>query len=527
MGVGRPPTLPPREGRPGLDRLPRVHGGRLLHGAQSGQECRLQRYQWLPDGVTGNIAKIGDNDYLYDVLSRITQADMDSSDQQSYTYDDFGNMTSITTNSVTRSISVDSSTNHLTGSGIQYDAAGNQLNQVDGPANLSFSYDAFNQIKGVQDSGLDTDVVYIYTVNEDRLMTVDLENEVATTTVRGFGRKVLRVFESDFLGNWSLEKDYIYGGGALIASESAADGQRFYLSDHLGTIRRVKNSTGTTVATHDYLPFGEEIGGPSGSEAMQYTGHERDSLGAGVEDDLDYMHHRFYGSRIGRFVAIDPARESAFLGAPQTLNRYTYVYNNPLSYRDPDGRVPILLPALPWIITGIEAAIATMVAIKIAEEVSDHPVLEGDMTTGWRFRWPKNEKKAKKSSGSRKSPGGGNGPGNGKSWFIRFGVGTSLLALYHGENPLTQLKEWKDEVWSTIFHYWNPYGSLYHDGFDDWGSKEVVSVENQIFSDIDNPLDPAQYVGTVMRGATAGTNLMNELCEDAIGCDPDDLGTEN
>lgn len=82
----------------------------------------------------------------------------------------------------------------------------------------------------------------------------------------------------------------------------------------------------------------------------QFTGKERDN-----ETGLDYFGARYYSSAQGRFTSPDPrniifekdrgktAEERArilndFLFNPQNWNQYSYVRNNPLAYRDPDGK---------------------------------------------------------------------------------------------------------------------------------------------------------------------------------------------
>jgi RHS repeat-associated protein len=82
----------------------------------------------------------------------------------------------------------------------------------------------------------------------------------------------------------------------------------------------------------------------------QFTGKERDT-----ESGLDYFGARYYSSVQGRFTSPDPrniifekdrgksAEERAgilndFLSNPQNWNQYSYVRNNPLAYRDPDGK---------------------------------------------------------------------------------------------------------------------------------------------------------------------------------------------
>jgi RHS repeat-associated protein len=63
---------------------------------------------------------------------------------------------------------------------------------------------------------------------------------------------------------------------------------------------------------------------------FEYAGKERD-----LETGLDYFGARYYGSALGRFTSPDPLGGS--LLDPQTLNRYAYVRNNPLTLTDPTG----------------------------------------------------------------------------------------------------------------------------------------------------------------------------------------------
>jgi RHS repeat-associated protein len=62
-------------------------------------------------------------------------------------------------------------------------------------------------------------------------------------------------------------------------------------------------------------------------------GKERDA-----ESGNDYFGARYYGSSMGRFMSPDPAgMMAADIEFPQSLNRYAYVWNNPLSFTDPTG----------------------------------------------------------------------------------------------------------------------------------------------------------------------------------------------
>jgi RHS repeat-associated protein len=67
------------------------------------------------------------------------------------------------------------------------------------------------------------------------------------------------------------------------------------------------------------------------------TGKERDA-----ESGLDNFGARYYGSTMGRFMSPDGSDDpdpipNSDLDSPQSLNRYSYVLNNPLTNTDPDG----------------------------------------------------------------------------------------------------------------------------------------------------------------------------------------------
>jgi RHS repeat-associated protein len=107
----------------------------------------------------------------------------------------------------------------------------------------------------------------------------------------------------------------------------------FYAWDHLGTVRLVSNQDRTMLERHDYEPFGVELR-PILNQTQnthQFTGHERDQA-----SEYDYMHFRFYGSTMGRFMSADKIWEMNW--NPQKWNMYTYALANPLKFNDPDGK---------------------------------------------------------------------------------------------------------------------------------------------------------------------------------------------
>ena len=86
-------------------------------------------------------------------------------------------------------------------------------------------------------------------------------------------------------------------------------------------------------------PCAETASDSCANERLRYTGHERDHL-PGIDTQTnylpisDYMHARVYVPMMTRFVAPDPKR-SFNLFNPQSMNRYSYVLNNPMTLVDP------------------------------------------------------------------------------------------------------------------------------------------------------------------------------------------------
>ena len=84
---------------------------------------------------------------------------------------------------------------------------------------------------------------------------------------------------------------------------------------------------------------------PDGTTSMTYkfTGKERDAEtgDANGYNGWDDFGARYYGALMGRWVSPDPYNGSMDLGNPQSLNRYAYVNNTPLTLTDPTGLFPL------------------------------------------------------------------------------------------------------------------------------------------------------------------------------------------
>ena len=294
---------------------------------------------------SGNVWKTGNGLYLYDALSRIVSGKVYSgpysngtASTQTYTYDNYGNLTGTTTDGTLVNTPASTATNRLTGG--TYDAAGNLTTW----SGNTYEYDAFDQLKRLVSSG--EDWRYIYTAGDERFWSYRVGGTASIWTLRGPANQVLREYNAH--SGWSHSRDNIYRGGVLLATVAspAAGGAVSHLHpDHLGTPRYVTDATGSpsTAQYHAYYPYGQELTATYTSayaNRLRFTGHERDLVHPGGQgDDLDYMHARHYSPVVGRFLSVDRAKGSA--ERPQSWNRYGYAFGNPSRYVDPNGLEPL------------------------------------------------------------------------------------------------------------------------------------------------------------------------------------------
>src|SRR5262249_60280309 len=85
-------------------------------------------------------------------------------------------------------------------------------------------------------------------------------------------------------------------------------------------IRATADSSGSPVSTNGHFPYGETLCHSGSTSEFVFTSYRRDA-----NTGLDYADARFYSSRLGRFVSMDPLMGS---------NRYAYVNIDPINLID-------------------------------------------------------------------------------------------------------------------------------------------------------------------------------------------------
>jgi len=150
------------------------------------------------------------------------------------------------------------------------------------------------------------------------------------------------VATTDYVGSFVYENGFLQyiltDEGRIVHHYNGTYQYQYFLKDHLGNTRILFDENGTVLQDNSYYPFGMAIGALCHSENFTpdnkylYNGKE-------MQDDfgLEWYDYggRFYDPQLGRWHSIDPLCE---------LNRrwstYSYAYNNPIRFTDPDGMLP-------------------------------------------------------------------------------------------------------------------------------------------------------------------------------------------
>lgn len=217
-----------------------------------------------------------------------------------------------------------------------YDPNGNMTSRN----GSTITWTSFN-MPSVINSSSSQSSTFTYTPNRDRKKQVAVYDDHTETTIYVGG-----LLEKLTMGGTAYFRHYIpAGSGRVIHTRWGSSSETYYVAtDHLGGSNAITNGSGNLLTIENFDAFGQRRGqswGTPTSAEMQaiagisrdgYTGHEHlDNIG------LIHMNGRIQDPKLGRFISADP-----FVQAPdasQSLNRYSYTWNNPLSATDPSGYV--------------------------------------------------------------------------------------------------------------------------------------------------------------------------------------------
>ena len=203
-----------------------------------------------------------------------------------------------------------------------YDENGNLIQD----AQYYYEFNSLNQLTKVKQGNQNGRVIaeYFYDELGERVKKVEFTDngDITTYYIGNFVRVVDGSNISDTI--------YYYNNGQLIATKNNDGSKYYYHPDHLGSTNIITDENGDLIEETTYMPFGEVIEG--GSSRYLFTGQEKDQ-----ETSLMYYGARYYSPFLKRFTQPDTIIQNVY--DPQSLNRYSYVRNNPLKYTDPEGHL--------------------------------------------------------------------------------------------------------------------------------------------------------------------------------------------
>jgi RHS repeat-associated protein len=199
-----------------------------------------------------------------------------------------------------------------------YDSNGNMISD----SRFNYIYNDANQLaKITSKSDGKTIANYYYDSKGIRVKTV--ESGIPTYYVGDY-------FETKILDGNPEYSIYYFANNERVARKDPDNSLHYYHNDHLDGTNVVTNSVGQQSGKVSYYPYGTIKSRIGDDSKYLFTGQEYDA-----KSNLYYYKSRYYNSTIARFIMPDPLIQDYY--NPQNLNRYSYVFNNPIKYTDPTG----------------------------------------------------------------------------------------------------------------------------------------------------------------------------------------------
>ena len=225
-----------------------------------------------------------------------------------------------------------------------YDLCGNMIVRQAGSSNSqALVYDAENRL--VRFSQANTNFLLVefgYAGDGTRLYKwvnqspTNLQVFIGNIYEEKGGQTLFHVF-ADGQQVCTFETNSVLFGGTITTNVGY-----YYHEDNLNSSAALSSGslTGTQLEVNVYYPFGrQQIASPQASfkVSRQFTGQIKDD-----ETGLYYYNARYYDPQLGRFI--QPDDRIPDFSNPQSYNRYSYCYNDPLRYTDPSGHIVFLVP---------------------------------------------------------------------------------------------------------------------------------------------------------------------------------------
>lgn len=264
--------------------------------------------------------------YTYD-----RQGELTSEGCATYSYDTFGNRTKRDGKECQHNL-LGELLSDPKGS-YQYDLDGQLIHQKLQDEKLLLEYDALGRLVSIERKGKWKET-YSYDVFHRRLSKTSLKWKKGRWKTSSVERYLwLEDRELGSIDEDGLVKEFLasFGEERLVAIEL---GEALYapLQDIQGSVAALVDPRSHDIAErYSYSAFGEELSPSTLSNPWRFSAKRRDK-----KSGLLYFGKRYYSPLMGAWITKDPA------GLIDGHNRYNFVHNNPLLYRDPTGLFSVM-----------------------------------------------------------------------------------------------------------------------------------------------------------------------------------------
>lgn len=204
-----------------------------------------------------------------------------------------------------------------------YDFAGNLM--YDPTTNLNIKYNMLNLPDVIYNTADDKFLEFSYLADGTKLSMI---NYMGAGMIYVGPLVYFKINNSIMFGGADFD-----GGRFFSTSYNGEPDIRFFVTDHLGSVRRVLDADLNLVEQNDYYPFGKRIDDPekltadniyryNGKESLEIFGIPYSDYGA-----------RLFDSNTGRWLQTDPLAQDY-----PNISPFAFCANNPIRYIDPDGR---------------------------------------------------------------------------------------------------------------------------------------------------------------------------------------------
>jgi len=229
-------------------------------------------------------------------------------------------------------------------------------NTVIPSAEQKITYNGFNKVSLIEEDNYSLE--FVYGLDQLRRKTIFSDNTGILKTKYFVG-----AYEEEITTAGTRKVHYIAGADGLAAvyieepGGNSGEGDTYYsYTDHLGSIVALADGAGNVAPENEqsFGPWGRRRNinnwGYTGAQTITlidrgYTGHEHLS-----QFGIINMNGRLYDPVLGRMLSPDN-----YVQAPdftQGFNRYSYCFNNPMVYIDPDGEIAWFAPYIIGAVVG-------------------------------------------------------------------------------------------------------------------------------------------------------------------------------